>query len=102
MNKKFIESHKEQIQKAFTEKGYEVNSRDDYDTYKAWQKRGRTILAGQKGTPISSETAVATPIFHYGVPVLDENGKQKFKTYKRNYNLFHIDQTQLIKNNENI
>ena len=94
--RQFLESHTEQIHEALKEKGYEVKSREDYDSYKAWETRGRQVLEGEKGTQIFSENMVAPPVFNCGAPVLDENGRQKFKSYKRNYHLFHIDQTKPI------
>ena len=38
--RQFLESHTEQIHEALKEKGYEVKSREDYDSYKAWETRG--------------------------------------------------------------
>tara|TARA_Y100001972_G_scaffold108437_1_gene138469 strand:- start:110 stop:454 length:345 start_codon:yes stop_codon:yes gene_type:complete len=98
--RQFLESHSQEIHEALTERGYEVTSRDDYDTYKAWEVRGRQVNEGEKGTQIFSDSTVATPVFHYGAPVLDERGRQKFKSYKRNYRLFHIDQTKPITRGE--
>ena len=92
----FVKDHYEKSVKALEEKDFQVKSREDFDSYVAWKERGRVIKRGEKATQVFTDKVTATPVFNYGSPVLDEKGRQKFTSIKRNYHLFHIDQTELL------
>ncbi len=92
----FVQDNYPQIVNEFLDKkDIEINERNEFDSYHKWLSRGRIVSRGQKSVKVKSSTPTSTPVFNYGAPVIDPNtGRQRFRSYKRAYSLFHIEQTE--------
>ena len=91
----FIDKNFERIVNAFWLNGFEVKNREDIDTYPRWIKRNRQVEWGSISTQVLDTKATPQVIYKHGVPAIDEmTGRTKIRTFKKNYSLFHISQTE--------
>ena len=92
----FIDKNFERIVNAFWVNGFEVKNREDIDTYPRWIKRNRQVEWGSISTQVLDTKATPQVIYtRGGVPAIDEmTGRTKIRTFKKNYSLFHISQTE--------
>ena len=92
---RFIRDELNNINKGFSDKGYNVHHETDFNTYKGWKDEGRKVKSGEKGLKLTSNKKYTQPIFNCGSLVY-ENGKQVFAKFPKTYVLFHAEQTEKV------
>ena len=92
---RFIRDELNNINKGFSDKGYNVHSPEDVSTYKGWQDEGRKVKKGEKGLKLTSTNKYTQPL-RYAGSFLYEDGKQVFAKFPKTYVLFHAEQTESV------
>ena len=93
----FLDTELKNIQESFAGIGKTVSTTEEISTYKGWEKKGRKVIRGEKGLPITSQGTFPQIMFKGGFPILDSEGKTVIRKVPKKYNLFHLDQTHPLK-----
>ena len=94
--RRFIADELTNINQQFKDKGFNVHSSEDVNTYKGWINQGRKVKYGEKGLKVESNNKYSQPLFNCGAPIIDEKDKTQFAQFKKTYCLFHWDQTETV------
>ena len=93
---KFINDDFALIQDCFYEIGYKVSNAADFSTYQGWLSKGRKVKRGETALKIESTKPYPQPLHLNGEQVYNDAGKKQFRKYRKNFSLFHIEQTKSL------
>ncbi len=85
----------DRIEEEFKKKGKNISNLFEIETYKGWEKKGRKVMTGSKGTKVTSPIPYAHPIYGKDGKVLhDKHGGVMIRSVIKTYSFFDVKQTK--------